>query len=52
MSLEMWAVILSFTGMVALFGYITNEIVKWIERVRARRKALKRVSTARNRMAA
>ncbi len=51
MSLEMWAVPLSFTGLVAFFGYVTNEAVKRIDKLRAKRKALNRLSTATHRLA-
>ncbi len=50
MRIEMVAVSLSFTGLVALFGYITNEAVKFIENARKKRKALSRLSSASVRM--
>ena len=52
MTLEMWAVPLAFTGLVAFFGYVTNEIVKRLDKLIQRRRALNRVSTARQRIAA
>jgi hypothetical protein len=51
MSFEMWAVPLSFAGLVGFFAYLTNETVKHVERLREKRKALNRLSVARQRMA-
>ncbi len=51
MSFELWAVPLSFAGLVGLIAYVTNETVKRIDKLREKRKALKRLSTARQRIA-
>ncbi len=50
MRLEMWAVPLSFTGLVALFGYVMNEVAKRLENLRQKRKTLHRLSTASTRL--
>jgi hypothetical protein len=51
MSFEMWAVPLSFAGLVGIIAYVTNEAVKWVVRLREKHKALKRLSEARHRIA-
>jgi len=50
MSFEMWAVPLSFAGLVGIISYVTNEAVKFVDRLREKHKALKRLSTARQRI--
>lgn len=51
MSLEIWAVSLSFASLVGIVGFVTNETVKRIEKLREKRKALDRLSSARQRLA-
>ena len=46
MSVEMWAVPLSFTCLVVLFGDVTNEAVKLVQNSRQKRRTLYRLSTA------
>jgi len=46
MSIEMWAVPLSFTCLVVMFAYIANEAAKLVCDSREKRKALYRLSTA------
>jgi len=45
MRIEMWAVPLSFTCLVVLFGYVANEAVKLVNNFREKRKTLNRLST-------
>jgi len=45
MRIEVWAVPLSFTCLVVLFGYVTNEAVKLVNNFREKRKTLNRLST-------
>lgn len=40
----MWAVPLSFTCLVVLFGYVANEAVKLVHTFREKRKTLNRLS--------
>jgi len=46
MRVEIWAVPLSFTCLVVLFGYVTNEAVKLVQKSREKRRTLYRLSTA------
>ena len=50
MSSEMWTVPLSFAGLVGVIAYVTNEISKRVGKVIEKRRALKRLSTARQRI--
>jgi hypothetical protein len=46
MRVELWAVPLSFTCLVVLFGYVTNEAVKLVQNARKKRQTLDRLATA------
>jgi hypothetical protein len=46
MSVEMWAVPLSFTCLVVLLGFVANGAVRLVHNSREKRKTLHRVSVA------